>query len=269
MASNEAAQAFGNREGDHEMMAGKLSVQLSFEPLSGLTVLTGRAMAVAAGAIHDVGMPAILTRIEGDARLLGAAFTDRIDGFPVLPGMSSPKRSRYSGPKVWKISFMVVMIETLHHLVDEFEGIFLALLGEMQIDHGGFKLRVAHVSLNDAQIHPGFEQMGGIRMAQGVHRDALFADARLELGLAEGALHAAFGHGGLGIFGPFAVSPQRREEQARDCDECSNSVEADPGWRAVEERSGLWLPCPGARGSSCARGRCRCRRPPDTWLPEA
>jgi len=67
-------------------MAGKLSVQLSFEPLSGLTVLTGRAMAVAAGAIHDVGMPAILTRIEGDARILGAAFTDGIDDFPVLPG---------------------------------------------------------------------------------------------------------------------------------------------------------------------------------------
>jgi hypothetical protein len=86
MASNEAAQAFGDREGDHEMMAGKLSVQLSFEPLSGLTVLTGRAMAVAAGAIHDVGMPAILTRIEGDARLLGAAFTDSGHGLSVFPG---------------------------------------------------------------------------------------------------------------------------------------------------------------------------------------
>ena len=103
----------------------------------------------------------------------------------------------------------------LHHLVDEFEGIFLALLGEMQIDHGGFKLRVAHVSLNDAQIHPGFEQMGGIRMAQGVHRDVLFADARLELGMAKGALNAALGHGGLGILGAFAVSPQCGEEQAR------------------------------------------------------
>ena len=84
--SDKTAQAFGNREGDHEVMAGKLPVYLSFRATAGLVVLTGWAVSIAAGAINHVGMPAILTRIEGDARLLGAAFTDGIDDFPVLPG---------------------------------------------------------------------------------------------------------------------------------------------------------------------------------------
>ena len=83
----------------------------------------------------------------------------------------------------------------LHDLVDEFEGIFLALLGEMQIDHGGLKPGVSHVSLDDTEIHPGFEQMGGVRMAKRVDRDVLFADASLKFGMAEGALNAALGHG--------------------------------------------------------------------------
>jgi hypothetical protein len=56
---------------------------------------------------------------------LGAACNHRIGGFSV------PKHSMYCGPKVEKISFIVVMIETLHHLIDQMGGIFLSLLGEV------------------------------------------------------------------------------------------------------------------------------------------
>ena len=38
-------------------------------------------------------------------------------------------------------------------------------------------------------------------MAQGVYRNSLFTDADSKLGVAEGALHAAFGHGLDGLFG--------------------------------------------------------------------
>jgi len=105
--------------------------------------------------------------------------------------------------------------KALHDLVDEFEGIFLAFLGEMQIDHGRFELGMAHVSLDQAQIHPGLQQMGGVRVTQRMDGDVLFADVGLKLGVAKGSLYAAFGHRARGIIGALAVSPQCGEEQAR------------------------------------------------------
>ena len=57
------------------------------------------------------------------------------------------------------------MSQSLHHRIDQGEGIFVAFAGEMQIDHGGLQAGVAHVLLDEAQVHPGFEQMGGIAVA--------------------------------------------------------------------------------------------------------
>jgi hypothetical protein len=89
---------------------------------------------------------------------------------------------------------MEVMIESLHHVIDQLTGVLLALLGQVEIEHGGFEAGVAQVALNDAQIDAGFEEVGGVRMAQGVDRHALFVDPGLSLGLAKGALDAALGH---------------------------------------------------------------------------
>ncbi len=47
---------------------------------------------------------------------------------------------------------MVVILESLHDLVDEVAGVFLAFLGEVEIDHGGFESCMAHLFLYDAQI---------------------------------------------------------------------------------------------------------------------
>jgi hypothetical protein len=44
----------------------------------------------------------------------------------------------------------------------------VTLLGEVQIEHGGFELGMAHVTLDDAQVNSGFEEMGGVAMTQGV-----------------------------------------------------------------------------------------------------
>jgi polyisoprenoid-binding protein YceI len=63
---------------------------------------------------------------------------------------------------------MEVMIESLHHVIDQLAGIFLTLLGQVEIEHSGFESSMAHVALDDAQIDTGFEQMGGVAMAQGV-----------------------------------------------------------------------------------------------------
>jgi len=38
-------------------------------------------------------------------------------------------------------------------------------LGKVEIDHGGFELGMAHVSLDDTQVDAGFEEMSGIGVA--------------------------------------------------------------------------------------------------------
>jgi len=60
------------------------------------------------------------------------------------------------------------MVESLHHVIDQLAGVFLALLGEVEIEHRGFELGMAHVALDDAQVDPGFEEVGGVGVAQGV-----------------------------------------------------------------------------------------------------
>jgi len=41
----------------------------------------------------------------------------------------------------------------------------------MEIEHSGFELSMTHVALDDPQVDTGFEEMGGIGMAQGVNGD--------------------------------------------------------------------------------------------------
>jgi hypothetical protein len=60
------------------------------------------------------------------------------------------------------------MIESLHHVVDQLAGVFLALLGQVKIEHGGFESSVAHVALDDTQVDTGFQEMSGVAMAQGI-----------------------------------------------------------------------------------------------------
>jgi hypothetical protein len=63
---------------------------------------------------------------------------------------------------------MEVMIESLHHVIDQLAGVLLALLGQVEIEHGGFESSMAHVALDDAQVDTGFQEMGGVGMAQGI-----------------------------------------------------------------------------------------------------
>jgi hypothetical protein len=84
----------------------------------------------------------------------------------------------------------------------------------VEIDHGGFELGMAHVSLDDPEVDPGFEKMGGIGVAEGVNGDALFSDSCSDLGPTEGALDAALGHGRWSVLCSITVSAQGWEEEA-------------------------------------------------------
>ena len=48
----------------------------------------------------------------------------------------------------------------------------------MEIDHRGLKAGVAHIPLDDAQIHAGFKQVSCIRVPQRVDGDVAFLNAR-------------------------------------------------------------------------------------------
>ena len=85
----------------------------------------------------------------------------------------------------------------------------------MEIDHGGFELGMAHVSLDDSQVDSGFEKMGGVGVTEGMNGDSLFSDTSSNLGTAEGALDTAFGHGERSVFCSVPISAQCGEEQAR------------------------------------------------------
>src|SRR5215510_13401278 len=79
--------------------------------------------------------------------------------------------------------------------MDALDGIFLALLGQVEGQHGGCESRLAHISLHGPEIDTGFEQRRGIAVAKGRNADITFHDASAVLGFAEGALDAAAMHG--------------------------------------------------------------------------
>src|SRR3989304_4192646 len=81
--ANKGAQALWHREGEKEMVGGELAVDLFFQPLSSLTLLASRAMAIATRAIEFMGPGAGFTLVAGPAAGFGAAGNQRIDGFAV------------------------------------------------------------------------------------------------------------------------------------------------------------------------------------------
>jgi len=99
------------------------------------------------------------------------------------------------------------MVISFHQIVDDAVGVFMALSGEMEIDHCRVEAAMAQVLLNTPDIDAGLEQVGGIAVAQGVDRDAFF-DFELFEHPAQGALHGSFCHGFLGCGAFFAASAQ-------------------------------------------------------------
>jgi hypothetical protein len=90
----------------------------------------------------------------------------------------------------------------------------LTLLGKVEIDHGGFELGMAHVSLDDPEVDTGFEKMSGIGMSQGMNGDRFFSDTCGDLGPTEGPLDTTFCHRRGSVFCSIAVSAKGGEEKA-------------------------------------------------------
>ena len=64
-------------------MTGELPLDLFFQPLTGLMVLTSRAMAISTGAIDPMELATLLALIKGDTTGLGATGDDGIHDLAV------------------------------------------------------------------------------------------------------------------------------------------------------------------------------------------
>jgi hypothetical protein len=84
----------------------------------------------------------------------------------------------------------------MHERIETLIGLFLACVGEVEIEHGGVELGMPQVALDEPGIHAGFEQMSSVRMAEGVDGDTGFGDTGALFGFAEGALDTGATHGG-------------------------------------------------------------------------
>ena len=113
------------------------------------------------------------------------------------------------------MSLMVGMVKPPHGVIDDLIRIFLPFLREVQIHHGGFKVGMPQVALNNADVDPWFKQVRGIGVPQGVDRNTAFFDGGGFFGLSESTLHAVNGHRQFGS-GRFLMPPaESGEEQLR------------------------------------------------------
>ena len=62
--SDEGAQLFWDCKSNEKMVRGELAFELFLKPLSGFVLLTGRAVAITAGAIELVGLAALIALIK-------------------------------------------------------------------------------------------------------------------------------------------------------------------------------------------------------------
>ena len=93
-----------------------------------------------------------------------------------------------------KISFIVVIIESPHGVVDDLIGVFCALLSEVKVEHGRLQIGMSHVALDEAGVYPFFKQMGGIAVPEGVNGDMAFFDTGSKPSATECTLDAFYGH---------------------------------------------------------------------------
>lgn len=66
----------------------------------------------------------------------------------------------------------------MHEYVDALGGIFVALVRQMEGEHGGFAVGMAHVPLHSAEVDARFEQRGGLGLAERMASDVACDDAR-------------------------------------------------------------------------------------------
>ena len=205
------AELLWEREGEEVVIAREEARAHALEPILGPILLALGAMAIATGVIGVVERAAVVAPVEGTAERARATAHDVVHRATVrgqhpvgvglaIPGTHPRKMSASSGmewrgyPSVSGVRLGSARWHRGHQPVDRFERGIAEFAGEMGVDRGGPGTGVAEVVRDQAEVDAGFEEMGGVAVAERVHVGAL-AHAALLDGAAEGALEARAGDG--------------------------------------------------------------------------
>ena len=91
----------------------------------------------------------------------------------------------------------------------------MAFVRQVEGEHGGFEVCMAHGTLQSAEVDARFEPMGGRGMAERMDADVSCEDASPLGRFAERALDTAAAHGSGRGGHVFVISPARRKEPGR------------------------------------------------------
>jgi hypothetical protein len=100
----------------------------------------------------------------------------------------------------------------MHEGVETLVGLFLTFVGEVEVEHGGFELGMPQVALDETRVHARFEQMGSVRMSEGMDGDAHFGEPGALFGFTEGALDTGATHGSGRGRALVVIAPSGRKE---------------------------------------------------------
>src|SRR5271157_3507918 len=84
----------------------------------------------------------------------------------------------------------------------------------MGVDGGGGRRSMTQITLDDAQIDTGFQQMSCVRMSEAMHCRS-FVDAALDQCGMESSLHCRFMHGLFDFFGTLPIFTEGRKQPYR------------------------------------------------------
>ena len=84
MSSDKSPDLLGHGEGNHEVMSGKLSLHLLYQPLMGFVVLTGGTIPVAARSVNDMVLTAFFTLIDHGSAIFCTAVDDGVNDISVF-----------------------------------------------------------------------------------------------------------------------------------------------------------------------------------------
>ncbi len=181
------------------------------EPGLSLLLLAVRTMPIAAGATDPVTGLARLAAIHHVAKLTRFATRDQSQHLAVmgrhallvLGDVAGSKRSQCIGDgQVRRLRdgdhLLAGFLAADKQLVDDLSRIRFGGLGQMQVDHRRLQAFVAEVLLNRLQAHSGFQQVGGVRVSQGMRRN-LLAKVQLIGDRLDGTLNRRDAHVRLGL----------------------------------------------------------------------
>ena len=141
--------------------------------------------------------------------------------FRCSEGMLDPKQWIYSWAYSWKISLIFMAIsflarrsfqaKTAHQVVDDAEGMLMALGGEVEIEHGGVEAAVPEILLDAADVDTGFQEVGGVAVSKSMNGDAL-CELKLFKNASQSSLHGGLGHGSCGGWSLSAATAQAGED---------------------------------------------------------